>query len=337
MNKLVSYHVWYQNKSQNDQTEWLTSACSQWWDLSLDGASMLCPRIEGTKVCVNCICQMYGFSKSKLESCMKRDPSTVVMHGNIGNKNAAKPKVQDAMFSWLTDFFDALGDRMPDNETIHMPAFLSILQLHDTYSEDMKQKGVADSRIASVKTFSNFIAEHFANIRFPRRTRLGRCDFCTSIQGRRLKCHSEAESAALKAEIAAHLAMVMTERMGYHLRRHQAETFPKSFASIILDAPTKPVLPNLSPIPKSLARAKVLELFTMGSIMHNTGVQTLQYYLSDFGKSADACIFALYWKVWKYLKSVPLGEQASVLYVQLDNEPDNKNRWMFGFLALLVH
>lgn len=116
-----------------------------------------------------------------------------------------------------------------------------------------------------------------------------------------------------------------------------ARNNPSQFVSIIFDAPTRPAFPNIRPLPKKLARAKVPELYIMGSIMHNCNRRVLQLYGADFGKGADVTISALFWELYNFLKTLPAGTQPPVLLLQLDNASDNKSRWMIAFLCMLCH
>lgn len=310
-----------------------------WWTPDIVNGPTLEPKINGQIICELALCRLFGFSESKLKSAKERDANMIVIHGNVGNQNAAKTAMQENLHNWLSQFFEEFGDQMPNSEGIHMPSYCSKNRLYLSYKDDAEFKKLSKRNIASESTFRAYIKSNFPLVKFPRKTRLARCNFCTSINSKRLKCSTDEERNILQKEIDTHLEIVKNERLLYHQRRDKAARNPTKIASIIIDSPEKLKLPNIVPIPKQLARAKVLEVGIVGTICHNTGKRCLQLTMPDVKKGADSNISALFWEILSMLKHYKDQnlQQPAILFIQMDNGSENKNRWMFGFILMLIY
>ena len=335
-NSVVSYHTWYAQKSQEEALDWLAAACMNWWIPLPDGSSAIQARIAGNTLCELGLCRLYGFSTSKLQAAKEKDPTSSPLSRHVSNQNAAQTTMQDNIYTWCKEFFDAFGDQLPNSPQVHMPSFCTIKSLYTTYVSDMNASKMPPRAIGSESSFRNFIDKHFQHVRFPRKTRLGRCDFCTSIHARRMRCTTEEEKNQLSKEIELHQEITSAERRSYHERRDYALRHPTKIASIIIDGSEKIKLPNIVPIPKQLARANILELGVIGTICHNMDKKFIYLTVPDFPKGADLNISVLYWQIYQMLSSYSDNQRPSILLLQVDNGSENKNRWMFGFLSMLI-
>jgi hypothetical protein len=337
LNTVISFHTWYNNMPERQALEWLSNMCVTWWIPSVQGGMILQPRVHSHIVCEEALCKLYGFSKAKLNAAKTKNPSFSGISEASLNQHAAKSVMQDNMFMWLTDFFESFGDHMPNSDQIHMPTYCTKRRLYVTYCEEMINNNTPRRNIGSETSFRDFINSKFSNVRFPRKTRLARCDFCTSINSRRLKCQTEEQKKLLKDEIQLHMKITSEERQMYHHRRTLAQRHPDKIASIIIDASEKIRIPNIVPIPKQLARANILELGISGVICHNTERKHILLTFPDFPKGADTNISMVFWQLSDMLSSYnSVSNHPSILFVQMDNGSENKNRWMFGFLSMLV-
>ena len=348
-NLVLSNHVWYSNQSEADSLHWLSGLCSSWWYPDMELGKVLRPKYNGQVLCEIALCRFYGFSLTKLESAKNTDPTYISLSPLTNNQNAVKTANQNNMFCWLKQFFEDFGDHMPNSDQIHMPSYCSRKRLYATYEAEMLRSGIRKRSIGSESTFIKFMKKEFTNIRFPRKTRLARCNFCTSINSRRLKCTTEDERSLLKDEIDLHLTIAKTERITYHERRNHAMRNSRKIASLIIDGSEKIKLPNIVPIPKQLSRAKVLEVGVVGTICHNLDRKTIYLTPPDFPKGSELNISILFQQISTMLSFYDSlnyddnsndnnnTERPSILFLQMDNGSENKNRWMFGFLSMLIY
>lgn len=202
---VIVSRAFYQRMSQAEQENWLAAMTAAWivWHSGIQ--QQVVPRLSGLIVCCRAVCFMYGISESKLRACIGKDPNIFRFSAQVGNQNAAKKNNQDLLHTWLTEFFDGLGDLQPDTGKIHMPSRLSKCDIYEAYKLDLQKQQYQSSSIASESTFNKFITIHFSHIIFPKTTRIGKCNFCTPIAARRAKCTSQAEADTIKQEIQAHL------------------------------------------------------------------------------------------------------------------------------------
>jgi hypothetical protein len=101
----------------------------------------------------------------------------LVVHGNTFNQNAAKTTMSDEMYSWCKQFFDLFGDQMPNESTIHMPSYCSMNRIHEAYTQYHDGKKTPKRLVASENTFRNYVKNKFSHVRYPKKTRLGRCNY----------------------------------------------------------------------------------------------------------------------------------------------------------------
>jgi hypothetical protein len=96
------------------------------------------------------------------------------VHQNTGKlKKTAR---SDRVTAWLLGYFNEIGDRMPmGNGDIHMPMYLDKAEIFRTMKADL------DDIKFSKSAFYKLLSEEFGYVKFPKRTRLGRCDECSSL------------------------------------------------------------------------------------------------------------------------------------------------------------
>lgn len=125
------------------------------------------------------------------------------------------------------------------------------------------------------------------------------------------------------------------ERQFYYSKREKARQDPQKCISIILDGmdQDKTDLPHLDMKNKSLANMWVLRTHVTGALVHGRR----NYAFVDvnlFPHDSNLTINVLLHILLKEAKERPL---PPTLYLQLDNcWRENKNRYVFGFLAMLV-
>lgn len=99
-------------------------------------------------------------------------------------------------------------------------------------------------------SFSNLLHKYFSHVKFPKFTRLGKCDDC--LRFKHLLQHSQnQEYEQHKLERDAHINRANEERLAYHKRRLESMNHPDRVMSIILDASTTLYFPHHVPFPRS--------------------------------------------------------------------------------------
>lgn len=129
------------------------------------------------------------------------------------------------------------------------------------------------------------------------------------------------------------------QRFRYHTLRERAET-DRSIMSIIVDGMDQNAtnLPHLKRFNKSAANLWHLRTHVTGAIIHGHGSYAytdLLQWPHDPNLTMNILIEILLRRIMDYIGSkVPLPKK---LYIQLDNcNRENKNKYVLGFLSLLV-
>ena len=80
--------------------------------------------LYGKAVCRKAFATLLGTSERRLERIKAIcTTSSKVVHGNCGVKRPSS-KTIDAS-AWMQDYFNTIGDHMPDSDRVHLPSFLS--------------------------------------------------------------------------------------------------------------------------------------------------------------------------------------------------------------------
>ena len=79
--------------------------------------------VTGCEMCHRAWCLVHGISERCL-TCVKKEVGKRQMlleHGNMGIK---KPFIRkDTAQTWMTKYFNLIGDKMPHNNQIHLPSW----------------------------------------------------------------------------------------------------------------------------------------------------------------------------------------------------------------------
>ena len=123
------------------------------------------------------------------------------------------------------------------------------------------------------------------------------------------------------------------ERARYYLNREKARQEPQKYLSIIIDGmdQNKTDLPHFTRKNKSACNMWVLRTHVTGAIVH--GKRSFAFIDVHLWPHDSNLTINILLQLLLQLKELP-----PVLYLQLDNcYRENKNQFLFGFLALLVH
>jgi len=227
-----------------------------------------------------------------------------------------------------------IGDRLPE-ATFPVPISLTWRDVHSMCA-------TAHPPTVPVLTYSamlKHLASHFAFVKLPKNSRLGKCSVCIKFAQQRLRAKSPLEAAQFASARTQHLTLSSAERLSYKDRCHQAKSRPSVYMSLIIDYSNPLPLPTHSPVPKAWMHYG--NRFTMvlgGLIDHSHGKHLFLHPQPFWPKDANLVISTLFHHIRaRLLTNTTPNTRPSVLYLQADNcAAENKNVYMLAFLSLLV-
>ena len=170
-----------------------------------------------------------------------------IVHGNEIREYESKQI--EICRKWLTKFCTEFADKSPvDPDVFYLPMLVIRCDIYDEMCKEMYLN--EDQAIPSLSTFYYTWTKFFPNLKTPRKTKLGRCDFCTTMQNQMMRCNSITKQQ-LRVKQAKHLQQMNYERARYYIRRGSAEVVNKTVTSLILDYCDPIKVPHQSIFPKS--------------------------------------------------------------------------------------
>ncbi|KAL6053507.1 hypothetical protein QOT17_017943 [Balamuthia mandrillaris] len=135
---------------------------------------------------------------------------------------------------------------MPNDNTIYMPVFLT----QEAIYEDMTTV-LETGHLISYSGFCVLLKTHFANVHFPKITRLGKCDACCKLVSLFKACKTDTDQRRLSLQWTQHLQFVRHHKEDYYAHHAEAKASPASIMSLILDYIEAIPLPHLHIPPKA--------------------------------------------------------------------------------------
>lgn len=283
--------------------------------------------VNGSLVCKGAWTHVYGISNylyNKMEDAVLWGVSDI--HGNFGIIRANSKKEES--IAYIKTEVDLIGETYTDG-TIHIPCcynkakFLSMVKTKYPNVEFCK-------RATLYKLFKN----ELSMVKFPKKTRLGRCDECIKLSQLRSKATTLNLKNIFREKRKEHMLLVWAERATYTTRRVEAVTFPEDVLSIAIDKSSPIPFPLIVPYSKSSSKTK-FKLSVFGGISHGNNTRTCIILPPIYRDDPNMAISVLWTFIRDTLKSSV--HRPSKLYVQMDNcAKENKNRWLIAFCALLL-
>ena len=131
------------------------------------------------------------------------------------------------------------------------------IHLHRSISKYAIWQAMVEETPGPVYEYSSFIAfisKYFPNVKWPRKTRLGRCNTCVQLKDSIEKAKTKANRNQLKKLLAEHLEWERGQKLEYSKRAADAKQHPGELLSIALDSADSLFLPQMHPPPKSWFR-----------------------------------------------------------------------------------
>lgn len=199
------------------------------------------------------------------------------------------------------------------------------------------------SRPLSRERFCHEWREKLPHIKVSRlKSAWARCDECTTFRTLITSAPSKEERQRLKTCYESHLDHQRRQRAKYYKHRNKAIQHPQNYISIIMDGMDQ----KKSELPREVRQSKTskeklhLKQKLMGCLVHGEGMYL--YLLASPVLKAGAN-FATHC-LWRTLEEVGNAREKGghstilpdVLYLQLDNASDNKNKTLTAFCSMLV-
>lgn len=211
----------------------------------------------------------------------------------------------------------------------------------DVYREYLKHKRITEQDPIAKSTFLMMWRANHPRIRLAgSASSFTKCDICEEFKNRIESCPCRQEFEALCEQRAAHNYKQGKDRQKY--KKHRCKAFDDSdkYLSVIMDGmdQSKTSLPKPRSFSKTQANIEILKQKLHGSIAHSYGpfVHTAVHPLITGGNFTVECL-------WRTLRGVARirterGQKAlpNVLYLQLDNARDGKNKTLLAYCHYLV-
>lgn len=268
--------------------------------------------------------KVFKTHEARLQTLME----TIYSDGNSYRSTTAPKK--ENFLAWLDNFAKSVGDYMPNEEALVLP-YAKFEGVFGEYKMEMlNRKELPCHYSYACRIFS----EEVSNIRLVRnKGSFVCCKVCTSYQTRILKARSFSEREDLKKKRLEHVEKQRQERIHYYTHREAALSSPDHILSIILDGmdQSKTNVPLLS----RKTSDRVVGMRLVGVKVHGIGEYVFLVDTTVKG-GANLMTEVLRLTLLDLEQRNKLPTINPILYLQLDNCKENKNRVLFGFLAHLV-
>ncbi len=232
-------------------------------------------------------------------------------------------------FSWLQSFFQAVGDKEPNRDEIHLEP-TDIKSVHAEYRQAVADTG---EEVLAYTTFLNLWVTCFPHVRIREfKAVTGKCKTCAVLSEARRKQLSYAGCRYLTELHSLHRTMYMGERLTYYERRDRACRTPSEFWSAIGDGmmTQHSVLPhrgNMVQFPHTLPQ------HFQGMLVHGRSIEMYRTFhnVPNNGNLSIHCLLLALEKVKRDEGRIP-----DVLYYQIDGGPENTGNAVLGIAELIV-
>jgi hypothetical protein len=282
----------------------------------------------------------YGISawSHKTKPYLKKKNANISLKGG---KSKHYNRRQRMAIKWLLEYSDIVGCKLPFSDhastkpVVRLPFPYKSL-VHLLYTSDLKGKGsckpIDYPRFASVWKH----AEELRHIKLQKyKPGFSQCDVCKEYKLKISKKLSAERRDLLNNKHLKHVQEFMTEKNQYYAARAKACSNSNKYMSVIMDAmdQRKTRIPWFTNPAKSIAHDFLLKLKLFCAIVHGFGY----YYFwctEQVKHDTNLAIEVLRRVLVKYAKEK--GALPPILYLQVDNGPDQKSKLFLAFMAYLV-
>ena len=328
---------WGTSVSNDKRTVMLGEELMKFVDWNEDGSRKQRYRILGEEVCRNFYLRARGMHHStcdKIETdIFCKDRSLLSLGSDLRTINLTKSEKRNELEAWLDEYADDVGCKMP-HEDIRVLPHRNIKPIQEEYNEDLTAEAQPQaSQSYFYKVFTK--CADSLKIRLARDTgTLARCTVCNAYDQRLRAARTPMERAQIKRFRAAHHNKQELQRKKYYHHRRKAKKNPSRYLSVIIDGmdQKKTNCPSLGKYTKD---EPPLAQRVIGVKVH--GKKTYAFICDETVRKGGNLICEILRVVLNDLDSNnELPFDSPVLYLQVDNCGENKNKSLIAFLSDLV-
>ncbi|XP_063439429.1 uncharacterized protein LOC134720824 isoform X3 [Mytilus trossulus] len=286
--------------------------------------------IGTSSVCLSAFLLVLGIPKSTYYSIQKKFYDGSVVINKIGNRLGRMKASSQSAMTWLHMYAIQFGEKLPNQEKIHLPPCVTKKSIYSEMVEYQHDKG--EPEVISMSHFMLLWRTCLCHIAIPKVSRFSKCNKCIKIKTKLSSTRSKTKKQELQRRREKHLKQQNMERRKYYKHIQKAKEQPEKYLSVIIDSmdQSKTQLPHFLYKSKFTGNMWKLRVHLIGVLLH--GISTYGFFdLFEYPHSANLTISTLI-NILAGLEDIP-----PVLYLQMDNcYRENKNRFVFGFLSLLV-
>ena len=172
-------HVWYKSQDQLTTLTWLCSVIAA--SNNIHNHYFL--HFNKFPVCCTAFKKLYGIFNSKFahaKHLADSSSTTLLLHGNTGNLHAANTSHQVLAHTWCSNFINDNGDVDPATGNIHIPCYVTHDFLYEMFID--AHSSYSKKQLPNKSSFLEYFRSHFPTVKFLKRTHLGQCTFCVTLQ-----------------------------------------------------------------------------------------------------------------------------------------------------------
>ena len=120
--------------------------------------------IVGKSVCLPVWLGVLGLSKSRLYEVRKAFHDGILFVERLTSSKFHQHKSYEAI-AWMRQYFNQIGDHMPDRMAIHLPSFLTHSNVYGRMKEDLESR---NKSVISCSHFYNLWTSEFSHVTIPK-------------------------------------------------------------------------------------------------------------------------------------------------------------------------
>ena len=332
-NELLNARTFYTNMSLYDASKWLLTLIQAFYN---PVSQLVELQISGHPLCLTAFLLYHGISRSKWYAIRKTFLSggTDFLHGNTCSTTRLTPQT-DIITDWINVVVHCQGDPSPNSNDIYLPMSIVKCVMYEAFVDDCTHDlSLALDQIPSNYMFLKIWREDFDHVKWPKYTKLGKCDVCTKIAVALSHCNPITKRE-LRAKKKYHLQQNALDRGSLSQRTALALRDPTVTLCLDQDYANQLRLPHQRNVPKSwLSKCHRPRLQIGGLIDHGNPGRFLFLHFGWYIHDPNLSLTHLYCHLADLRAR---GLSSSTFCLQADNcYKENKNKTTFAFLTLLV-
>lgn len=292
---------------------------------------------NGSEVCYRFLSTAFKFSQSLIAS-VKGTPKSRSGRGDIPRMNMKMSKA-DSICSFLENYSESVGDRMPHENSVHLPntekesVYATYLKYYRRHHES-----ILGEEPPTNSYFLRIWKRNMSSVKARKTHSFTKCSVCERYRVQILECGSnENKKKEIKDALQAHVEIMRQERQAYYTRRDKAIQDPARYCSFIIDGADQTAygLPHFVFSTKS-DKGHKLKVKCVGVLEHLSPKKRFFFTMTEeHNTGANHVIEALHRTInHKYQEELQL---PPTMFIQVDNcTRENKNKYFLSYLESLV-